>query len=696
VNDSANASVAQSLQLSVLNSSMQITTTSIPGGRVNQPYLQTIQTAGGVLPIRIEVISTINSGFPPPGLTLSIGGVLQGTPTTLGTYTFTVRATDSQNLTAQATYTMVISPPAPVISTATLPNGRAGQAYSQALSASGGSPPYTFSLVTGTLPSGLLLNPSGLLSGTPSTAGSYTFTLRVADAQQQSSEATFTVTITSASTPLAISALAPPTGILHFPYNFTMSATGGREPYSWTIPVGPLPNGLRLDANGALNGLLLAPGLYRFTARVMDADGNTAETTLGINVTGALRLTSGQAGAAYVGQINAPTTGRAPYTFQVNANALGALPEGLQLATDGRVSGVPTHAGDYTFGVLIRDANGTATNAAVAIAIAQRAGLRIVTSTLPGGATGAPYSQTFSAAGGSAPYNWVVSSGSVPNGLNLNPLTGQLSGIPTLQGTGFFVVRVSDSTGATATGYYGVSIGAAGSPVVNAITSAASYGAEGVAPGELLSIFGGTMGPQDLAVFGLVNGAVPTLLSGTRVLFDGVAAPLIFTQAGQVSVIAPFSLEDKPSTRIVVEYLGFQSTPFLKTVVRSKPGLFTVNSSGEGPGAILNENGSVNTESNRAARESIVVLYMTGGGAMSPAGLEGRVATGVSSLNLPTVVSVNGAPATVLYSGNAPGLVEGVVQVNVRLPFNTIPGQNTISVSVGPNATTSNVTVWVN
>ena len=145
----------------------------------------------------------------------------------------------------------------------------------------------------------------------------------------------------------------------------------------------------------------------------------------------------------------------------------------------------------------------------------------------------------------------------------------------------------------------------------------------------------------------------------------------------------------------MVEYLGFQSTPFLLPVLGSKPGLFTVDGSGQGPGALLNQNGSVNTQSNRAARESVIVLYATGTGPMTPAGQAGRVAAGASILNQQTLVAINGAPATVLYAGNAPGLIEGVLQINVKLPLNTVPGQNSISVQIGAVATTSNVTVWV-
>jgi uncharacterized protein (TIGR03437 family) len=694
VTDASGATATQNYNISVLASSLLITTTTLPPGRVNQPYLQTIQTSGGVLPLRFEIVSTIVAGQPPPGLALSLGGTLSGTPQTTGSFTFTVRVNDAQNLVTQATYTVVISAAAPSITTTTLGAGTAGTAYSQAISATGGTPPYTFSLVTGSVP-GLNLSPAGILSGIPNTVGNFTITVRVSDAIQATSDATFTVSITAGVGPLSINAVAPPGGVLYFPYSLRMVASGGREPYSWSVVSGPIPNGLRLDNNGGLTGQLLAPGTYRFTVRVTDSLGAMAETPLGITVVNSLRLQAATVGVAYSATVPSPATGRAPFTFSLNSNALGTPPEGVVLSADGRLSGTPQNAGDHTFGLLARDANGIAQNVAVTLQVLPGSGLRILTASLPGGVTGAAYSQSLTAAGGTAPYNWVVSSGSLPNGLNLNPLNGQITGTPTIQGTNFFVARVQDAAGATATTYYGLSVGVAGAPILSAVTSAASYAANAVAPGELLTIFGGTLGPQTLVGFSLDNGVVPAQLSGTRVLFDGVAVPLLYTQAGQVGVIAPFGLEGRPSTRIVLEYLGFQSTPFVLPVVASKPGVFSFDGSGEGPGAILNQNGSVNTSNNRAERESVVVLYLTGGGAMNPAGVEGRVAGGASSLNVPVTVSVNGAPATVLYAGNAPGLVEGVVQMNVRLPANTIPGQNPIRVQVGSNATTTNVTVWV-
>ena len=696
VQDAASGVLFQSFVLNVVTTSMQITTTSLPAARVNQAYLQTIRTTGGTLPIRFAVVSTINSGFLPPGFTLSQTGELTGTPQATGSYTFTVQATDAQNLTVQANYTLVILAAAPVISTTTLPAGSAGIAYTQNINASGGAPPYTFSLQSGQLPPGLNLTPVGLLSGNPGTPGIYSFTVRVSDAAQQTGDATFSLTISlGGTTQLTINAFAPPPGVLFFPYSFPLTASGGREPYGWTIVQGPIPNGLRLDSNGVLNGLLLSPGTYRFTVRATDANNTSVEATLGIAVSGATRLAAGSVGTTYFGRVPQPTTGRAPFTYALNPNALGDLPVGLTLGADGNFTGVPQIPGDFTFGVLIRDSSGFSTNVALTIPVSASSALRIATASLPGGTTGVAYNQTLTASGGREPYSWVVVSGTVPNGLSLNPLSGVLSGTPTLPGSGFFVVRVSDANASTASAYYGISVAFAGSPTVNAITSAASYGTNGVAPGELLVLFGGTMGPQNLTAFSLENNTVPTLLGGTRVLFDGVAAPLIYTRNDQVSVIAPYTLADRATTRVVVEYLGFQSTPFLLPVLSSKPGLFTVDGSGQGPAALLNQNASVNGPNNRAGRESIIVLYLTGGGAMTPAGLAGRVAAGVSSLNQQTLVNINGNPATVQYAGNAPGLVEGVIQINVKLPLITLPGQNLIRVQIGPNSTTANATVWV-
>ena len=209
-------------------------------------------------------------------------------------------------------------------------------------------------------------------------------------------------------------------------------------------------------------------------------------------------------------------------------------------------------------------------------------------------------------------------------------------------------------------------------PVVAAsgVVSGASFLPGAVAPGMIVSIFGSELGPPEGALLELDgNGSVKTQLRGARVLFNETPAPLIFASRNQVSAIAPYALADGTSLRIVVEYGGARSVPVDLTVAESAPGLFTYDSSGAGPGAILNEDGSVNTPANPANRGSIVVLYGTGEGQTEPAGEDGKIAAGIPPLPLrPVAVRIGGREAEVTYAGGAPGLVAGVIQVNARVP----------------------------
>ncbi|NOT63382.1 MAG: hypothetical protein HOP19_24495 [Acidobacteria bacterium] len=161
-------------------------------GRVGSSYSQTITASGGTSPYSYAVVS----GTMAPGLTLSSGGVLSGTPTTIGNYYFYLQATDANGCTGTTSYVLTISPTCPTITInpATLPNGKRNVAYSQQLTASGGVAPYSFS-VTGTLPTGLILSGNGQVVGTPTVAGSFTFRAKATDANGCSGLRQYTVTI---------------------------------------------------------------------------------------------------------------------------------------------------------------------------------------------------------------------------------------------------------------------------------------------------------------------------------------------------------------------------------------------------------------------------------------------------------------------------------------------------------------------
>ncbi|MCS6954035.1 MAG: M12 family metallopeptidase [Bryobacterales bacterium] len=210
-----------------------------------------------------------------------------------------------------------------------------------------------------------------------------------------------------------------------------------------------------------------------------------------------------------------------------------------------------------------------------------------------------------------------------------------------------------------------------------AVVNGASYEAGGVAPGQIVTLFGSNLGPETAVGLQLdSSGRVATQLAGTRILFDGVPAPLIAVQARQSSAVTPFSVAGKTVVLVTVEYLGQRTQSLFVPVVTAAPGIFTLDQSGRGQGAILNQDGvTVNSPENPAARGSVVSLFATGAGETEPPSQDGVVAWGIlPAPRLPVAVRIGGATAEVLYAGAAPGLVSGVLQVNVRVPWNIEPG----------------------
>ncbi len=239
-----------------------------------------------------------------------------------------------------------------------------------------------------------------------------------------------------------------------------------------------------------------------------------------------------------------------------------------------------------------------------------------------------------------------------------------------------------------------------GSVVISAagIVNAASYAGGAVAPGEIVDLFGAGLGPETLATLQLdYLGHVSTALAGTVVLFDGVAAPVLFTQAGQVGAVVPYAVSGKSVTQVQVLYQGSTSKTVSMPVVAVAPGIFTLDASGRGAGAVLNQNGTVNSAANPAAVGEYLSIFATGEGQTAPGGVDGKVAALPAPFPLAAVTAtVGGVNATVQYAGGAPGLVAGVVQVNVQVPQGVTPGSAVaVVVTMGGRSTEANVTVAV-
>jgi uncharacterized protein (TIGR03437 family) len=236
-------------------------------------------------------------------------------------------------------------------------------------------------------------------------------------------------------------------------------------------------------------------------------------------------------------------------------------------------------------------------------------------------------------------------------------------------------------------------------PAINAggVASAATYQAGGVSPGLIVTLFGSAIGPAALAAAAPgTDGKFPTMLAGTQVLFDGIAAPMVYASAGQTSAIVPYEVATKVSTLVTVAYQGATSPAQTMAVVPAQLGLFSANASGQGQGAILNQDNSINSASNPAKRGSIVVLFGTGEGQTTPAGVDGQTAVSVyPKPNTPITVKIGGSDGQVLYYGAAPTLVAGVLQVNVTIPIGIPDGNATVQVFEGASQSPATITVAV-
>jgi uncharacterized protein (TIGR03437 family) len=232
------------------------------------------------------------------------------------------------------------------------------------------------------------------------------------------------------------------------------------------------------------------------------------------------------------------------------------------------------------------------------------------------------------------------------------------------------------------------------------VTNGASGRLGTISPGAISTLYGTGLGPAELAL-GTLNEAgtaFTTEAGGTRVLVDGVAAPVLYSTRGQVSFIAPYAINGKAAVSVAVEYNGARSSTLVASPA-ADPALFTANQSGRGQGAILNQDASINSAANPAAPGSIIVLYGTGAGQMSPGGVDGQIVGGAPlprPLAQPTVVTIGGQNAIVEYSGAAPGAVAGLWQINVRVPAGLPANNNTpITLRIGNFGPFTGVTVAI-
>jgi len=312
---------------------------------------------------------------------------------------------------------------------------------------------------------------------------------------------------------------------------------------------------------------------------------------------------------------------------------------------------------------------------------------------------------------GTTTFNATASTTDGAKWLSVTPASGSLNTTatslsiavnPTGLAAGNYTGSVSVTTANTVTPVLipvALTVTAIPTPTLLGIRNAGSGFLGALAPGEIIAIYGTGIGPATPVGTQITSaGKVSTNIGNTQVLFDGtVAAPIIFASAAQTNVVVPYEVAGRPSTTVTVVYSGVSSAGLTYSVQTTVPGLYTLNLSGSGPGAILNQDFSVNGTGHPAAAGSIVAVYLTGDGLLAPPPVTGGVApAGVTYNTVATVTAtIGGQPARVTYSGTAPGLVFGATQVNVQVPAGLSSGTQPIVVTIGGVASQPGVTLLV-
>jgi large repetitive protein len=562
--------------LTIVPGSLTLTVSTLAGATVNVPYYQTIGVTGGTAPYGCLQMG----GTLPPGLTLLPDCVLSGTPTTAGPFPFGMKATDSSSPAETATGPESITVAAAGSLTLTSPaSGTVGTPYTGTIGVTGGTPPYSCSLIQGSLPAGLNLGTTCIITGTPTGAGSFPVTVKATDGSSPPKTSTQRVTVTIAPAALALTSSPLPAGTVGIAYSATVGVSGGTAPYFCTQTGGIVPPGLTLSAGCVVSGTPTTAGPYIFAVKATDS-GNPLETAAGnesISVTASIGPVLSNPPPAtintpYTGPIGI-TGGTGPYTC---ALATGPLPPGITLGANCVFAGIPTTAGSYPVAVTAADSSSPPKSTTTTVHIMVSATpLTITTLNLPTGTVGTPYSHVIGVSGGTAPYLCSVTAGTLPAGLTLD-LGCLVSGTPTVAASPILGIKASDSGNPveTTSGPVGLTIVAANptltlsnppSATVNVSYSGTIGVSGGSAPYTCVLAAGSPLLPPGLTLNTncVISGApaVATTPSTTVTVKATDSSSPAATTTGPITVTvlpvtATLTLSNPPNATVTVPYTG--------------------------------------------------------------------------------------------------------------------------------------------